>query len=102
MKLVFEVPLKDKAKLLAILEADPYGEVSFSRNGYKIKEGSVIGLDKGKAYLYISCSEEFAKFARAKLSGIAAECSPEVSSAVAKAIEEEENNAEVGFGSIFG
>lgn len=102
MYIVFEIPVADKAKLTAILEADPYAQPSFSRNGYKLKDGAVVGQDKEKAYLFIKCTDEFAKLAKEKLNGIAAECKPEVASAVAKKIEEEESNAEVGFGAIFG
>ena len=36
------------------------------------------------------------------LKGIVSESAPEVAAAVAKAIADEENNAEVGFGSLFG
>ena len=102
LNLVFEVPIADKAKLTALLEADPYAEKSFSRNGYKLKEGATLGQDKEKAYLFIKATDDFAKFAREKLAGIAAEPKPEVAQAVSRKIEEEENSAEVGFGSIFG
>jgi len=102
MILVFEFALPDKPKLSALLEADPYAEKSFSRNGYKIKEGKQVGLEEGKGYLYMKCTDEFAKFAKEKLTGLAAEAKPAAQSAVAKKIEEEESSAEVGFGSIFG
>ncbi|MCX8175498.1 MAG: hypothetical protein N3E51_04820 [Candidatus Micrarchaeota archaeon] len=102
MILVFELPLSDKPKLTAVLEADPYGEKSFSRNGYKIKEGAQVGLASDRLFLYLKCTEEFAKFAKEKLAGLAAEAKAEDAAKVSKAIEEEESNAEIGFGSIFG
>ncbi|MCX8198238.1 MAG: hypothetical protein N3F07_03555 [Candidatus Micrarchaeota archaeon] len=102
MILVFEAPISGKAKLLSVLEADPYGNPSFSRNSYKVKEGLAIGQDKGKVFVYMKATDSFAAFAREKLKEVAVECKPEVASAVAKAIEEEESNAEIGFGSIFG
>ena len=102
MNIVFEIPVANKAKLTALLEADPYGKPSFSRNGYKIKDGIIVGQDKEKAYLFIKCTDEFAKLAKEKLKDIAIECKPEVTEAIAKKIEEEESNAEVGFGAIFG
>ncbi len=77
-------------------------QVSFSRNGYKVKDGVSVAQDKEKAYVFMRATDEFAKFAREKLKEVAAEAKPEVAAAVAKAIEEEESNAEVGFGSIFG
>jgi len=102
VNLVFEAPVSGKAKLVAILEADPYGKPSFSRNSYKVKDGIAVGQDKEKAYVFMRASEEFAAFAREKLKDVAAESKPEVTAAVAKAIEDEESNAEAGFGSIFG
>ncbi len=102
MNLVFEAPIADKAKVAAILEAEPYARVSFSRNGYKVKDGVSLGQDKEKLYVFLRSGEEFAKFAREKLAGVALEAKPGVAAAVSKSIEEEENNAEVGFGAIFG
>lgn len=94
--------MADKAKITAILAADPYAEKSFSRNGYKVKEGPQVGLDREKLYLYLKCPDEFVSFAKEKLSGLASEAAPEKSKAVIAKIEEEESSAEVGFGSIFG
>ncbi|VVB98736.1 Uncharacterised protein [uncultured archaeon] len=102
MVLVFVAPLADKAKLTAFLDSDPYGKPSFMRNGYKIKEGVQVGLDKEKLYLYMKCTDDFAKFAKEQLKDKATEAKPEEIAAVSKKIEEEESNAEVGFGSIFG
>ena len=102
MILVFEFAIADKAKIAALLEADPYGKPSFTRNGYKVKDGTSAGEDKGKGYVYIKASDDFPKFAKEKLSGLAAESSPEIRDRIAKKIEEEESNAEQGFGSIFG
>jgi hypothetical protein len=103
MNLVFEVPIADKAKLTAILEADPYGKPCFSRNGYKMKDGAQVGQDREKTYVFMRATDEFAVFARAKLKELAAvESKPEVTAAVAKVIEDEESSAEQGFGSIFG
>ncbi|MCX6772734.1 MAG: hypothetical protein NTV88_03105 [Candidatus Micrarchaeota archaeon] len=102
MILVFEAPIADKAKLTAFLEADPYGKPSFTRNGYKVKDGTTAGEDKAKAYIYLKATDEFVKFAKEKLAGLAVESAPEVRDRIAKKIEDEESNAEVGFGSIFG
>jgi len=110
MNLVFEAAIKDKPKLVALLEADPYGKPCFSRNGYKVKDGAQVSQDKEKCYVFMRATDEFAAFAREKLKGLvdadgkelAVESKPEVVAAVAKVIEEEENSAEVGFGAIFG
>lgn len=102
MNLVFEVKLADKAKAVAVLEADPYANPGFSRNGYKVKDGVSVGQDKEKAFVFMRATSEFAAFAREKLKEVATEAKPEVAAAVSKAIEDEENSAEVGFGAIFG
>ncbi|MFA6214152.1 MAG: hypothetical protein WC717_02640 [Candidatus Micrarchaeia archaeon] len=102
MNMVFEIPIADKAKLVALLEADPYGKPCFSRNGYKVKDGAQAGQDREKAYLFMRATDDFAAFAREKLKGIAAESKPEVAAAVSKIIEDEESSAEQGFGAIFG
>ena len=109
MNIVFEVPNASKSKLVALLEADPYGKPCFSRNGYKMKDGAQVSQDREKAYVFMRATDEFAVFARGKMKElavdgkeIAVESKPEVVAAIAKVIEEEENNAEVGFGAIFG
>ncbi len=102
MDLVFEALTSNKAKVIAIVEADPYGHTSFSRNGYKVKDGTVVGEDKEKVYVFMKATDEFAKFAKEALKDVAAVCAPEVAARVSKKIEEEESNSQVGFGAIFG
>lgn len=110
MNLVFEMLIKEKPKLVALLEADPYGKPCFSRNGYKVKDGAQVSQDREKCYVFMRATDEFAVFAREKLKGLvgadgkelAVEGKPEVAAAIAKIIEEEENSAEVGMGAIFG
>jgi len=102
VKLVFQFPAEKKAELTKLLEADPYEKVSFPRNGYKLKDGTSVSEDPKKAYLYLSCTEEFAKFAHSKLDSLSEKIEPAVSERVIKKIEEEENSAEAGFGAIFG
>jgi len=102
MKIVYAAPTSSKAKLTAILEADPYAHPSFSRNGYKVKDGSALGEEKDKVYVYLSCTEEVEKMAQEKFKDVAEKCNPEVTARVVKKIEDEENSAEAGFGAIFG
>ena len=110
MELVFEALSTEKQKVTALLEADPYGKPSFSRIGYKVKDGVQVNQDREKCYAFMRATDEFAVFAREKLKGLvdadgkelALESKPEVVAAISKVIEEEENNAEVGFGAIFG
>jgi len=102
MRKVYECPADKKAELKKILESEPYAEKSFSRVGYKLKDGRLVGEDEKKIYLYISAPEDFFPFATEKLKGIVEESKKEVAERIMKKIEEEESEAEVGFGSIFG
>jgi hypothetical protein len=102
LKKVFECPIEKKPEIAKLLEADPYGEKSFSRNGYKLKDGTILGEDAKTAYLYLSATDEFMKWAEEKLKGLVAESKPEVSARIIKKIEDEESGAEAGFGAIFG
>ena len=110
MKIVFEIPIEKKAEITKILEADPYGEnepgndkgKSFSRNGYKLKDGSSIGEDEKKLFLILRGPDEFLPFAKKKLGDLIKECSPEISARIMRKIEDEENSAEQGMGAIFG
>jgi len=102
LKKVFECPIEKKPELAKLLEADPYGKMSFSRNGYKLKDGTALGEDAKTAYLYLSATDEFMKWAEEALKGIVLDSKPEVSGRVIKKIEDEEAGAEAGFGAIFG
>ncbi|MEM2963065.1 MAG: hypothetical protein QXW70_01135 [Candidatus Anstonellales archaeon] len=103
MKRIYEIMIEKKADLKKILEDDPYGLFSFAKNGYKLRDGDVIGEDKNKCYLYLVSEEEkFFEFAKKKLSGIGNEANVEVARRVAEKIENEETSAEIGMGTIFG
>ena len=110
MRVVFEIPIAKKAELMALLEADPYGEqsvapyqkMSFARNGYKVKDGSQLDEDREKLYLVLRGADEFLPFAKMKLETFGVLCKPEVNDRVMKKIEDEESGAEQGMGAIFG
>jgi tellurite resistance protein len=75
-----------------------------------VKDGAQVNQDREKCYVFMRATDEFAVFAREKLKALvgadgkelAVESKQEVVAAIAKVIEEEENNAELGFGAIFG
>ncbi len=110
MKCIFEATLDKKSTLMAILEADPYGEkepepyhhISFGRNGYKCKDGLLLDEDRNKAYVFIRGPDEFEKFCLLKLKDVAARAKPEDEQRIIAKFEAEEGNAEVGMGAIFG
>ncbi len=84
------------------LEADSFAPDSFARIGYKLREGASLGEDKEKLYLYISASDENVKKADERLKELAAPLEGEKEKNVLEKILAEEENAESGFGSMFG
>ena len=99
---VYECELSKKKELMKVLEAEPYKEDSFARIGYKVKEGASLDENKEKLYVYISASEDFVKKADEMLKDIAKPASKEIEDRVGEKIRKEEEEAESGFGSIFG
>ncbi|VVB65767.1 Uncharacterised protein [Candidatus Gugararchaeum adminiculabundum] len=100
MKRVYETQnLKDLKK---VLEADPYGEKSFARQGYTLRDGKTLGEDATKYYLLISADDEFFKLFEPKFIELAPRCKHDLEHKVIKKIEEEEEAAQGGFGSLFG
>ena len=99
---VYWCELSKKKELMKVLEADPYNKDSFARVGYKVKEGASLGEDKDKLYVYLSASEDFIKNADERLKEIAKPAGKEIEDRVGEKIRKEEEEAESGFGSIFG
>lgn len=99
---IYECELQQVGKLKKLLESEPYGERSFAKQGYKLKEGRVIG-EESKYYLYIKADEDFFRFAEEKLKKVGVgRAQKAVEERIARKIEEEEGTAEQGFGAIFG
>jgi DNA-binding cell septation regulator SpoVG len=70
--------------------------------GYKLKDGSVLGEDHGKLYIYMKADEGFIKKADERLKDVAKPAAPEVEKRVTEKVLKEEEEAESGLGSIFG
>ncbi len=102
--LIFYVPSDKLKEAKKILEADPYAEDSFSRVGYKLREGKSLGIgDDDGYYIYIrSENAAFLDKAKERLSGAAELFEGEKAESVKNKIEEEEAAAAKGFGDIFG
>ena len=96
MERVYVCDSEKTNELKKILEADPYSEGSFARTGYKIKDGSLVGEDKDKTFIYISASEEFLKVADEQLKDLAKPADDEVTARVIAKIKEEENTVASG------
>ncbi|MFH1470195.1 MAG: hypothetical protein ABIF01_00440, partial [Candidatus Micrarchaeota archaeon] len=59
---VYECESKDRGAFQKVLETEPYAHVSFARQGYKLKEGKMVGGEEGKYYLYIKGELDFFKW----------------------------------------
>lgn len=104
---VYEIDIAERAKLDTVLKADPYENLSFSKQGYKLKEGAAAtGGAAGKLYLYTSGEDEFFRYAEAKFKEAGVEsakrCASELEAKIIAQIHEEDSSAEQGFGAIFG
>ena len=101
---VYECDSQQLGSLKTLLETDPYADKSFARQGYKLKEGKVIGGEQSKYYLYMKADADFFKAAEEKLKSINSlkRADKKVEESIVKRIEEEEGSAEQGFGAIFG
>ncbi len=120
---VYEVDHKDVEPLKKLLEYDPYldksldenmlknlsndrlANIIFARQAYDLRIGGAFGIHNEKYYLYIKANDDFLKGADEKLKknfGSIKRASKEDEERVIKAIEDEENRANAGIGSIFG
>jgi len=102
MQRIYECDLAKQKDLKKVLEADPYAADSFARVGYKLRDGSSLGEDKGKLFVYISASDEFVKKADERLKDFAKPLAGEAAKRIIGKIVAEEESAESGLGSIFG
>lgn len=99
-KIVFAC--EDVKELKKVLEADSLSDVSFARQGYVLREGKLYGLKGYVVYLKADLAQ--AAFFRGKLSAVpkSSELTGADREKVVAAVEEEENSAAAGFGSVFG
>lgn len=87
------------------LKEDPYSDMIFTRQEYELFDGAAVGLQQGKSYLYLKANDDF--LARADLA-LAAKfrtvrrAAPDAEQKVLAKVQEQEESANAGFGSIFG
>lgn len=104
MEFVFKIENKNVKDVKAILEKDPYSEVSYSRLGYKLQDSSSLGFKVGFTYLYFKVPDVRGEVLMKDLliTSLLVEVSGEEKTQVLAKFEEQEGNAAQGFGSIFG
>ncbi|MBM3229048.1 hypothetical protein FJZ26_01330 [Candidatus Parvarchaeota archaeon] len=102
MRIVLSCPIEKKAALTALLETDPYAKDSFARAGYKVKEGSQVGLDAKLLYVHAQSSDEVCARLVEKAKEVAVPAKEEEKAKIINVIDEEDSSAQQGFGAIFG
>jgi len=83
----------------------PAGKVIFTRQEYQLKDGENLNLKKDTVYLYLSAPDVFLDNAEDRFKNefkAIKRASKEEEETVITAIKQEEENANAGFGSIFG
>ena len=103
---VYVIDGKDYGKLDKFLSADPYADDSFKKLGYVLKESKAVGLAGGSYVLFFESVDAalLARLAKKLTAEIASAQKADAATAekIHGQIEQEEDNATAGFGSIFG
>ncbi len=103
MDYVYSVESKNKGKLAAVLDADPYAEKSFARLGYTLKSSEAVGLPAGKYFVHFKSDEDVgALTAKLKEVETVGEATEDEKKAVVDAVNKGLDDAVSGFGTIFG
>jgi len=97
-------------KLLFYLEKDKYSKVNdlllkhdlLSRQSINFREASTLGSKEAGYYLELDCSEESVPVAKELLKDFAKEMTGVEKEKILKTIQEQDEVANAGFGSIFG
>lgn len=95
---VYEVDVREKGKLIALLSEEPYAPISFARVAPLLKE------EGGKVYIYINAESTFFEFVENKLKSLetAKRVDKPQEEEMIRKIKEESEAAATGFGMIFG
>ena len=107
-KLLEYDPYLDKSissEQLEVIRNDKYANIIFARQSYVIKDGSSLGMDAKKYYLYLKAGDEFFKDAEEKLKKEIASIKrsdADTEKKIITIINEEENKGNYGIGLILG
>jgi len=87
------------------IKQDKYANVIFVRQNCILKDGTLLGMDKGKCYLYIKAEDHFMGPAEERLKRdfkSVKRSDKETEEKIISKIREEESNSNSGVGMIFG
>ena len=99
---IYKISREKYKEAKKVLEADPYDKESFASVGYKLREGKALGEEFDGYYVYVSSSEETISKLDGKIKEHSEILEGEEFERVREAFEKEENEAQQGFGNIFG
>lgn len=104
MNIIYKIPNQHKVAAINIMDADKYGEYSFAKAGYIIKDGEQYGIEKHTLIVIRNVSEEFVKYSKEKLKEIEGleTLDEKKTHDIIQSIKEEDERAQSGFGAIFG
>jgi rubrerythrin len=98
MKAVFFIPSEDYSKAKNMV----YGDDLLSRQTINFRESKALGMEKDGYYLEIDGSEESIAQAKEVLGDLAKEVDKDEKEKILAKIDEQENSAAQGFGTLFG
>ena len=103
MNIIYKIPNQHKVAAINIMDADKYGEYSFAKAGYIVKDGEQYGIEKHTLIVIRNVNEEFVKHSKEKLKDIEniETLNEEKTIEIVKSIVEEEESSK-WFGAIFG
>jgi len=96
---------KKVAETHKFLAEDPKGKYIFSRQQYEIKDGASIGAAPNLSFLYLNATDDFLGGAEMRFKSefkTIKRADKSSEEKIINAIKEEQERANVGFGSIFG
>ncbi|GEM_PF-1108059 len=104
MDVVYSVPNAEKSKAMAVIENDKFGENAFATRGFVVKDGTDFALAGRTLIIVRNIGDEFKRLAMDKLKGVQGleAVNEEKTKEIVKKVNEEEEAAQGGFGSIFG
>lgn len=104
-KTAIEERSKKVAEANRFLSENPKGKYIFARQQCEIKDGAALGLNGSMCYLYINATEDFLNGAELRFKNefkSVKRAAKDAEEKVINAIKEEQERANLGFGSIFG
>ncbi len=99
---IYKISKEQYKEAKKILEKDPYDKKSFPSVGYKLREAKSFGIDFEGYYVFVSSDEETIKALDERIKDHSSILEGEEFEKVKSFFEKEEEEAQQGFGNLFG